>query len=71
MKTYSHGTSHFPTRRDAFIYYRGYGLRIHDVLNKITAGEITIGIPKAEPGHLVYTKNEGAGAKRYYIRVTK
>ena len=69
--TYSYGTSHFPTKRDAYIYYRGYGLKIHDVLNKITSGEITIGPPQPQAGHLVYKKNEGGGAKRYFIRVTK
>tara|TARA_B100000214_G_scaffold344933_1_gene294448 strand:- start:213 stop:434 length:222 start_codon:yes stop_codon:yes gene_type:complete len=64
-----YGTSYFPTRGDAYKYYRAQGVFSFQVDNKINDGEIWIGKPPGYLGHnaRAFLQNDQGGSKRWFI----
>ena len=60
------GTSFFPTKKDAILYYNGYKLYSRYVDKAIAEGIIHIGIPPLKDGEKLLLVNENPGL-RWFI----
>ena len=62
------GTSFFPTKKDAILYYNGYHTDSAGYVNRaIEKGEIHIGIPQLKDGEELYLFDEKPGL-RWFIK---
>ena len=63
-----YGTSYFPTKGDAYKYYHVLGMYSFQVDNKISSGEVNIGVPPdlTSLRRAVLHDDQG-GSRRYFI----